>query len=133
MEKRKSVKVYKRILITLIIGIVLIICFLFITNAITKYTGFFAGDSIKNDFEECLKEQDINLFINSNIPSESLNKIELKDYLKDVKIMNCLRNNQACSEKGIDSFPSWIINNNIIAGDISILDLSEISGCKLIK
>ena len=133
MEKRKSAKVYKRILITLMIGLILIICFFFITSAITKYTGFFVGDSIKNDFEECLKEQDINLFINSNIPSESLNKIELKDYLKDVKIMNCFRDNKVCSEKGIDSFPTWMINHNLIKKDISISDLSEISGCKLIK
>ena len=47
--------------------------------------------------------------------------------------MNCFRDNKVCSEKGIDSFPTWMINHNLIKKDISISDLSEISGCKLIK
>ncbi len=122
----------KKILITLAIGLVLIIGFYIITDAITKYTGFFVFDD-KNDFEKCLEQQDIALFINTEDSTRSLKNIQLIDYLQYVNITNCLRNNEACLEKGVHSFPSWIINNRKIEKDISFEELSEFSRCRFIK
>ena len=124
----------KRILITLIIGIVLIVSFYFITNAITKYTGFFVADESKeSDFNLCLKEQDITLYINTENIANTLNGIQVFDELKNFKIKNCLRDNKECLEKGVVSFPTWIINNNKIDRDISFEELSEYSGCNPIE
>lgn len=122
---------HRRILITLLIGIVLVTGFYLITNAITKYTGFFvASEARDSDFEKCLKEQDITLYVNTENMAESLKKSQLVDYLKDVKIMNCA--SASCSQNGVNSFPSWTINGKVINKDINFDELSEYSGCKLI-
>ena len=127
--------IHKRILITVIVGIVLIIAFYFITNTITKYTGFFVSDvkSSDEDFNTCLNEQDITLYINTEDITETLKKIQLFDELKNVKIKNCLRDNEECLKKGVSSFPTWIINNIKINRDISFEELSEYSGCELVE
>ncbi|MDD5192753.1 MAG: hypothetical protein PHH54_06540 [Candidatus Nanoarchaeia archaeon] len=122
----------KRILITLIVGIVLVIAFYFITDSITKYTGFSVSgdDALKDDFIKCLKEQDITLYINTNDISKTLSEIELFDYLQYFKIKNCINNNQECVNKGVNSFPAWIVNNQAISKDINFNELSEYSRCK---
>lgn len=117
---------------TIIVGIVLIIAFYFITDAITKYTGFFVSEakSMDEDFNVCLKEQDIALYINTENLADTLKDIQVFDKLENFKIKNCLRDNQECLEKGVTSFPSWIINNVKINRDISFEELSDYSGCK---
>ncbi len=122
-----------KILITLGIGVVLIISFFMITDAITKFTGYSISDTEdKDDFNSCLKKQDITLYINSDNFVKTLEQMKTKEYLgTEVKIMNCLINKDICLKKGINTFPSWIINGEKVFGDISIEDLSRISGCEL--
>jgi hypothetical protein len=130
MKKEENIKFHKGILITLIIGLVLVTGFYIIANAITKYTGYSALEIDGEDNEKCLKEQNITLFINTENPAEELRKIDFGDYLKDMKIINCFRNNNDCLERELNFFPTWIINNKIIAGDISLAELLGISGCQ---
>src|SRR4030042_5353825 len=103
-------KLKQRILITLSVGIVLLLGFFFITDSITKHTGFSISNLKENSFTSCLKEQNINLYINTKSPAKTLKKIILFDYLQYFKITNCLNNNQECLKKNINSFPTWIIN-----------------------
>ncbi len=123
---------HKRILITVILGIILVVAFYIITNTITKYTGFFVSgvEETDDDFNTCLKEQDITLYVNTEDIAKTLKDIQLLDKLENFKIKNCLRDNQGCLEKGVTSFPSWIINNIKIDGDISLGELEGYSGCK---
>jgi hypothetical protein len=127
---KKSMK--KRVLLTLGLGFVLILMFYFITGAITKYTGYSVSPSLdeKTDFESCLVNQDIILYINSEDSSKTLKEIKNFDYLTDIKFFNCLKNQEKCISEEITTFPSWVINNNKIERDISVKELSEISGCK---
>ncbi len=125
---------YKRTLITLVIGIILILGFYIITNTITKYTGFLVfGD--ENDFEKCLKKQDINLYLNTQKLSKKLRNIQLIDNLEYVKITNCAINKD-CDEKGV-SFSKdnvyWIINNNKFDKDINFKEFKDFSGCNSVK
>lgn len=122
----------KRILMTIIVGIVLIIAFYFITYNITKHTGFFVSEvkSPEDDFNACLNEQDITLYVNTEDLANTLRNIQVFDELENFKIKNCLRDNQECLEKGVTSFPTWAINSKIINRDISFEELSEYSGCK---
>jgi len=122
----------RRLLITLGVGIVLVLGFFLITDSITKHTGFSISNLKENDFTSCLKEQDINLYINTEVPAKTLKKIILFDYLQYFQITNCLNNNQECLKNKIDSFPIWIINKKKINRDINFNELSEYSGCKLI-
>ena len=123
----------KRILVTLGLAVVLVAGFFLITEAITKYTGFFVSEMGENDFEVCLDEKDILLYVNTNNLAQTLRTIELIDYLEYVEITNCLRDNQNCLEKNINSFPTWIIEDNIINRDITLEKLSELSECRMTK
>jgi len=119
----------KRILITIVVGLVIILGFFLVTKNITKYTGFFITEEEKDeDFERCLTEQDIVLYVNTNELS-TLKNINLFDYLQYFEIINCLGNNQLCLDNDVNSFPTWIINNKKISGDISFEKLKEFSGC----
>tara|TARA_Y100000310_G_scaffold306787_1_gene348258 strand:- start:20773 stop:21159 length:387 start_codon:yes stop_codon:yes gene_type:complete len=119
----------KRILITIVVGIVLILGFFMITKNITKYTGFFiTEDEDETDFIKCLDEQDVILYTNTN-DLATLQNIELFDYLQYFEIVNCQGSNYLCLEKKVASFPTWIINNENIKNDINLEKLKEVSGC----
>lgn len=122
----------KRILTTLVVGIVLISVFFIITSSITKYTGFSVSDA-DNNFKKCLSEQEIILYINTEKVSETLNHIELIQYFEYIKIKNCFRDKDTCIQDGVNSFPTWVIRNNKINRDITSEELSELSGCELDK
>lgn len=122
----------QRILLTIVIGIVLVLGFFFITDSITRHTGFSVSESKEDSFASCLKEQEISLYINTDKSAKTLKNIILFDYLQYSQITNCLSNNQECLKNNVNSFPTWIINRNKIDRDISLQELKEISGCKLI-
>jgi hypothetical protein len=126
-------KTQKRIFMTIAIGLIVLIALFIITGAITKFTGFSIFPEEDTAFEDCLKEKDITLYINSEDSSETLRKNRLIDYLDSVKIFNCARDNSICVTKGISSFPTWIINEDKIQRDISVSDLAQSSGCNLFK
>ena len=119
----------KRILITLVVGIILISVFFIITSSITKYTGFSVSNA--DNFKKCLNEQEIILYINTEKVSETLKDIELIQYLEYIKIKNCLIDKDICIQEDINSFPTWVIKDNKINRDITSEELSELSGCKL--
>ncbi len=125
----------RKVLLTVGILVLLVAVFYFISSSITKYTGFFVSSDVLNkpsDFEVCLGEQDIALYINTEDVAKSLGKIKTVDFLEHVEIMNCIRNNQRCLEDGVSEFPAWIINSKKIGRDVSIYELADFSGCKLI-
>ena len=122
----------KRILITLVVGIILISVFFVITSSITKYTGFSVSNA-NEDFKKCLSEQKIVLYINTEKVSETLKNIELIQYFEYIEIKNCFRDKDTCLQDGVDSFPTWIIKENKINRDITSEELSELSGCKIDK
>ena len=127
MRKNNQIK---RILLTVAIGAVLLFIFFFATSSITKYTGYFViptDEENKKDFESCLSEQDITLYINTNSPENILKNLNVKEYLEYFKIINCHRENSECI--GPVSEPVWNINSNSIGGDISIEELERLSGC----
>lgn len=125
----------KRIVITLILLVVLVLLFYLVSNVITKYTGYSVTNKVLNKediFKSCLKDKSITLYINTNNPQETLKNIQAGDYLDSVKIFNCQTNNEECMNKNVNGpFPAWIINNNKIDSDISLAQLKELSGCNL--
>ena len=120
-----------RLLVTIMIGAALLTSFYLITGAITKYTGYLvSGEKSHNDFELCLEEQDITLYINTKDSTITLRKIHLADYLRVASIVNCFENNQVCIDNNVNSFPTWVINEERVEKDISLLELSKFSDCK---
>jgi hypothetical protein len=120
----------KKILLTGLIIVFLTATLYFISDIITKTTGNVISDGYsKNQFDDCLKQQDIRLYISSDNLPATLNELKLSNELQYIKIFNCMDNPQICKEENIDSFPTWIINKTKINRDISISGLSQYSGC----
>lgn len=118
----------KRVLITLGIAGIIIISFFMVTSAITKYTGF--SISIKDEgFESCLERKDVALYVNTNNVDKTLKNIELSHYSEYFDVINCLEDNIACLDKGVDSFPSWVINGELVKSDINLYKLKGLSNC----
>lgn len=120
----------KRILISLIILVVLVVAFYFITAEIAKPTSSGYSVSEQNtEFEKCLSGKSLVLYINSENTDETLRNIVLIDYLHLFRIQNCFSNNQPCLDNNIDSFPTWIINEKRVAGELTVDELGKDSGC----
>ena len=118
-----------RIWTTMIVLLLLLGSFYFIASSITKYTGYVVVE--KEDASECLKDSSIELYIKSPTPIEDMEKLKAKKYLANAKVSNCLIKGDLCNKKNIKSFPTWIINNKKIKGDITPEDLAKTSGCEL--
>lgn len=122
----------RKVVITLIVLIALVAVFYFASDNITKYTGLLISGDIFDNKEasfECLDGKDVTLYINSEDISDSLEKLELGDYLLHVEVFNCLRDNQECLENGVDSFPSLVVDGVKVNGEISVDSLLRGSGC----
>jgi|APSaa5957512622_1039677.scaffolds.fasta_scaffold203999_1 hypothetical protein len=122
-----------RVMATVGVLVALVVVFYLITNTITSTTGYFVSDVVEKDkaFIECLGEKDIVLYLNSEDIALSLENIQAREFLGGVSIFNCYRNNLACVEQGVGSFPTWIFSDKKINRDITIYELSEMSGCDL--
>jgi len=122
--------VIKKILVTLSILTLLILILYFASDIITKTTGkvVFEGYS-KNEFHDCLKTQNITLYMLSNNLNKSLSELQWEEELPYIKVFNCVDDKDYCLNQKIDSFPTWMINAKKINHDISISELSKYSGC----
>lgn len=123
----------KRVLITITILIAVIVLLFFISNSITRFIGFLITEEgiTQEDtkFINCLQDQSIVLYINEENSENTLNSLSLKEYLPYFEIMNCFDNHDLCSENSISNFPVWIIKNQKIEKDITLNELSQLTGC----
>jgi len=106
--------------------------FYLVTSTITKFTGYSIFETFKEkEFKKCLQEKNIILYINSQSPTKTLNYLRTSDYLRSVEVNNCFLDKSYCDNEGIDFYPTWDINGKKVEGDISVDDLSDVSGCVL--
>lgn len=119
----------KRIFISILILIGLIVVFYFVTYGVTQLTGRSISQSQTKELEECLEKQDITLYIKSDNTDTELKRNDLFEYMRYFKIQNCINNNKPCDDNSIDYFPTWIINNKKIVGYVSISELEVYSNC----
>ena len=120
-------------MVTLGVLVVLVVVFYLVTNTITNTTGYFVADDIDrvDDFERCLSEKGVVVFINSEDVAGTLRGLKVGEYLEGFEIFNCLRDTNFCMNNGIRSFPMFIVGDKVIEGDISLEVLGEVSGCGL--
>ena len=53
----------------------------------------------------------------------------LGEYLSLFNIVDCLDNQEECSDKLIEAVPAWIINNQKYVGVKSLEELKNLAGC----
>jgi hypothetical protein len=113
-----------RILITLGVLILLLMVFFLIMSTISRITGFVVIE--EDSLDLCLEKNDIVLYINSMDSKNDLKKIINFEYLNNIKIINCYRNNN-CPDNL--EYPSWIINGQKINKDITFDELIALTKC----
>ena len=115
---------WEAILLSVVLLVALVVVFTFVTTGITKYTGYVIT---QDEGGKCLEDK-VTLFVNS---LDQLSKISLKNYLVNIKIVDCSKDNSLCASNRVKDFPSWLINGNSVSGDINKGQLENLSGCKL--
>ena len=135
MEKRV------KIITSIFVLVGLVFAFYFITKAITAYTGYNIAENIitekqKIELAKCLGEKNVKMYGAYWCSHCNNQKAMFGDLFKHVIYVECDRNAQnsqreLCLEKGIEGYPTWEINNQFYAGEISFEKLAELSGCKI--
>lgn len=116
-----------KVLVIFLLLILLVIVLYLILYTITRFTSYTIIDI--SDKENCIRTQDIELYINSDNPSEVITTISLKRYLDIIKIKNCFKYDTECLKLGINKFPSYKINDKIIEQDLTEEELVNFAGC----
>lgn len=105
-----------------IVGILLIV----IT---TVWYIFIPGDY--DNFAKCLSEKGATMYGADWCGSCKEQKIMFGKSFKYVNYVECPENMELCNEKGIEKYPTWIINGETRVGVQSLQKLSEITECSL--
>lgn len=129
MNKIRSGRI-QRILATIIILVIISLSFYFLSETISRYAGFLVFEEFrKESLADCLRSKNIFLFINTEDSTRVIKAVELGEYISYSTIFNCVRNSEVCSSLGITNFPTWIIDDTVLHGDITREKLIEVSGC----
>ncbi len=119
----------KSILISLLILVVLVTGFYFISFGITHFTGrAVSGDTTM--FEKCLMNKKLFLYINTVNSDAELKNTGLVEYLQYFKIHNCFIDNIPCIDNNIREFPTWIIEGKQVVGRLTESELAEYTLCE---
>ena len=128
----------KRIKILVSIGVIVVIAtlFYFVSQAITKSTGYTVGDNRINEFASCLTEKGSIIYVYS-VDCEACNKQKslFGDSWKYLNVINCETNENSgeagCLVIKVTQQPTWFLNNRMRSGEKSLELLSNITGCVL--
>jgi hypothetical protein len=131
VKNNNHTKSVQKLLIGVGIALFFIVVLYLIVESLLKSGGNFVSGENYPSVEECLKNKEIILYINSANPTEALRNIKFSEYLTHIKIKNCFRNPDFCREQNIKSFPTWTINGVNFEGEIGYNDLLKLSGCVL--
>ena len=125
----------KKFLLLAIIGVVLIVFFLYTTQTISKLTGkAISTDSETDQLAKCLTEKGVKLYGAYWCPHCNNQKELFGSSLQYISYVECAEgtansNPQACQDAGISGYPTWIINNRQYPGEQSLIKLKQLSGC----
>jgi thiol-disulfide isomerase/thioredoxin len=95
-------------------------------------TGWFVGPQTnKDDFAKCLAQKGTAMYGAEWCGHCKRQKDMFGSSFQYINYVECPRNQQLCSEKGITGYPTWIIDGKLYPGEQSLERLSELSGCPL--
>ena len=120
-----------RIIMSIIVLVSLIAFFYFITNNITKYTGLFISEEIlnkENKLDDCIKENNIEIFINSQESKIAIDTLKLTSF-NNIKIFNCNNNEEYCNFRNIKVYPTFNINGKNLEENLDDYRLTNLLGC----
>lgn len=115
---------------SVVLLIVLVVGLYFVANSITNLTGYFVSE-VNSEFESCLQGKDIVLYVD-NYDMMELKDLQTAEYLGSVEISGCILNKFDCAKKGISEYPTWIIEGEMVVGDIGAFELADRAGCDMV-
>lgn len=129
----------KKIGLTVIILIILVIGFYYVTKTISNITGkSIFGLFVKNPdtenldaFASCLTEKKVKMY-GTDWCHYCQNQKELfGDSFKFINYINCDKKKQECITVGVEGYPTWEINNKLYPGVQQLTKLAELTGCSI--
>ena len=116
--------------------IVLIISLYFISQAITKYTGYAIMNNNLDNFAKCLTEKDSIIYF-SSIDCENclVQKEMFGSSWRAINVTNCddkkYQDKAGCITIKVTREPTWLLNNRLVSGGKDLQTLSNITQCTL--
>lgn len=126
--------------IGIIVGI--LVLFYAIYYALGKFTGnaVIPGNELSEGFAKCLSEKNVKMYGAYRCPHCVNNKGMFGNggkILVDLGIyVECDAGGDnpqpdVCSEKGVEGYPTWEINNKLYSGEMQLNKIAELSSCTL--
>ena len=113
------------------IAIIIFAIFNVSTNKITEDTG----PSLYDTFAQCLTDKGAVMYGAAWCSHCQEQKKTFGSSFKLVKYVECPDNTQLCIDKGIQGYPTWLLEDKVIsegfAGERSMKELSDATGCPL--
>jgi glutaredoxin len=134
-------EVKNKILLSILALVVLIGIFYFVTMGITNYTGRITGAVVYSPAEienlaKCLASKGVKMYGRNDCGHCQNEKARFGEAWKYVNYVECnplidSEGYELCRANGINSVPTWIINDKLIAGDKTLEELAELAGCNI--
>ena len=122
-EKFRIKKKYK------ILAVIIILSALLIYAAYKKQ----ASPGEYDDFAKCLTENNATMYGTEWCTHCKAQKELFGKSFKYVTYIDCDRNKDICTSKGIEGYPTWIIGNESYPGTQQLYTLSKLSKCEISK
>jgi len=88
-------------------------------------------DEDYSEFARCLSEKGAVMYGTYWCSHCKAQKADFGDAFQYINYLECTEQNEACIEKGIEGFPTWIIDGRKYPGRQPLSRLSQLTGCEL--
>jgi hypothetical protein len=108
---------------------VFLIVLVVVAGGITFFTG--RPGKVSDEFAKCLTEKGAVMYGTYWCSHCKAQKREFGDSFQFVDYVECTEEADLCTEKEIEGFPTWIIDEKKYTGQQSLSTLSLLTGCEL--
>ena len=116
-------------------GVLSIAIIIFAIVNVKKTTTENTGPGLYDAFAQCLTDKGAVMYGAAWCSHCQEQKKTFGSSFKFVKYVECPDNTQLCIDKGIQGYPTWLMNEKVIsegfAGERSMKELSDATGCPL--
>ena len=135
MKDQKILKENKIIMWVAILLSIAIIIFAIVNVGSKNVASENNGPSLYDKFAQCLTNKGAVMYGAAWCPHCQEQKKTFGSSFKLIKYVECPDNTQLCIDKGIQGYPTWLIDTKVISegfgGDKSMKELSDATGCPL--
>ncbi len=117
----------ERVLISIVVLIILVMGFYFLSDWISRTTGYTSGESEVERVVTCLNNKNAELYDSFNCKECEEQARLFGNNFKELSIVDCGNNLEKC--KNIREVPAWYVNGKIEYGFKSLDELKILADC----